>query len=370
MQSIFGELARKEIRNLPLYVPGKPIDEVKRELGLSEIIKLASNENPWGPSPQAIVAMREAVGEIHRYPDAGAFTLKSALGESYGLSSDHLLLGNGSEEIVQMIAKAFFRPEEEILMGKPSFPRYETVSRLMGAIPIEIPLEEGYYPLQGLLSRITEKTRAIFLCNPNNPTGTVLSEIDLRAFVAQVPPHILLIFDEAYIEFSELNFSGLAFLEERRPIIVLRTFSKAFGLAGIRLGYAIARPELTDAMNRVREPFNSNAVALAGALAAWQDKSYLQETIQKNAEERRYMSGRLLQLGARIYPTETNFIFAFFENSSISLSQKLLERGIIVRPGAVFGFPAALRITFGTHEENEKFIHALEEIMEMDSMSN
>lgn len=362
--SIFEKLARQEIRDLPLYVPGKSSDEVKRELGLTEIIKLASNENPWGPSPRAIVAMREAVGDIHRYPDAGGFELKTALGESYGLSSDHLLLGNGSEEIVQMIAKAFFRPGEEILMGKPSFPRYETVSRLMGAIPIEIPLEEeGYYPLQGLLSKVTEKTRAIFICNPNNPTGTVRSEQDIRAFVAQLPPHILLIFDEAYIEFSEQSFSGLAFLEESRPIIVLRTFSKAFGLAGIRLGYAITRPELADAMNRVREPFNSNTVALAGALAAWQDQSYLQEIVQKNAEERRYVTGRLLQLGARIYPTETNFIFAFFEKSSAALSRELLERGIIVRPGAAFGYPAALRVTFGTHEENEKFLQVLEEIM-------
>jgi histidinol-phosphate aminotransferase len=368
VESIFGELAREEIRDLPIYVPGKPIDEVKRELGLTEIIKLASNENPWGPSPRAILAMREAVGDINRYPDAGAFTLKSALGESYGLSSDHLLLGNGSEEIVQMIAKAFFRPGEEILMGKPSFPRYETVTRLMGAIPREIALEEGYYPLRGLVSSITEKTRAIFICNPNNPTGTVLSEQDIRAFVEQVPSHILLIFDEAYIEFSEQSFSGLAFLDEPRPIIVLRTFSKAFGLAGIRLGYAIARPELTDALNRVREPFNSNAVALAGALAAWQDQGYLEEIIQKNSDERRYVTGHLLQLGARIYPTETNFIFAFFENSSSNLSQKLLERGIIVRPGAAFGYPAALRITFGTHEENEKFIHALGEIMEMDKV--
>src|SRR5680860_483063 len=368
MQSIFGELARKEIRDLPLYVPGKPIDEVKRELGLTEIIKLASNENPWGPSPQAIIAMQGAVGDIHRYPDAGAFTLKRALGDSYGLSTNHFLLGNGSEEIVQMIAKAFFRPGEEILMGKPSFPRYETVSRLMGAIPVELPLEEGYYPLQGILSRITAKTRAIFISNTNNPTGTVLEELDLRAFVAQVPPHILLIVDEAYIEFSEQSFSGVTFLEERRPIIVLRTFSKAFGLAGIRLGYAIARPELTDAMNRVREPFNSNAVALAGALAAWQDKSYLQEVIKKNAQERRYVTEHLLKLGARIYPTETNFIFAFFKNSRISLSQKLLERGIIVRPGAAFGYPTALRITFGIHEENEKFIHALEEIMEMNKV--
>jgi len=366
MESIFTEIARPEIRNLPLYVPGKPIDEVKREFGLTEIIKLASNENPYGPSPRAMIAMREAVDDIQRYPDADAFELKGALAESYGLSSDHLLLGNGSVEIVQMIAKAFFRPGEEILMGVPSFPRYETVSRLMGAIPCEIPLEEGYYPLQGLLSKITEKTRAIFICNPNNPTGTFQSERDIRDFVDKVPSHILLIFDEAYIEFSEQSFSGLAFLEERRPVIVLRTFSKVFGLAGIRLGYAIARPELTDAMDRVREPFNANTVALAGALAAWKDKDYLQEVIQKNAEERRYVTGSLLQLGARIYPTETNFIFAFFENSKINLSKKLLERGIIVRPGAAFGYPAALRITFGTHEENEKFIQVLSEIMEMD----
>lgn len=363
MHAAFKELAREEIRDLPFYVPGKPIDEVKREFGLKEVIKLASNENPWGPSPRAILAMQEAVKDIQRYPDASAFALKSAMANSFELSPAYFLLGNGSEEIVQMVAKAFFRPGDEILMGIPSFPRYETVSRLMGAIPIEVPLEEGYYPLQGILSRITDRTRAIFICNPNNPTGTMLSEQELRDFVGRVPQHVLLIFDEAYFEFAKQPFSGRTLIQEDYPILVLRTFSKAYGLAGIRLGYAIAHPDLIDALNRVREPFNANAAALAGALAAWEDRDYLEEIVAKNERERKYLMAEFLRCGARIYPSETNFIFAFFENKGTNLNLKLLERGIIVRPGAAFGYPEALRISIGAHEENEKLITALEEIL-------
>jgi len=359
----FPELVREEVRELPIYVPGKPIDEVKRELGLSEVIKLASNENPYGPSPLALSAMKGAVSEIHRYPDANAFALKEALATSFALTREHFLFGNGSEEIVQMIAKAFFRPGDEVIMGTPSFPRYETVTRLMGAIPVEVPLAEGYYPLQGILERLNSKTRAIFICNPNNPTGTALTAEALQGFVELVPPHILLVFDEAYYEFAGKLKSGLDYIDKLRPVIVLRTFSKAYGLAGIRLGFAIAQPELIEALNKVREPFNGNAVALAGALAAWQDEAYLQEVVRKNNLERRRLTEKLEKMGVRVLPSATNFILAFFPKLTSTLSQDLLQRGVIVRPGVALGYPDALRISVGTEAENNRFLQVLEEIL-------
>lgn len=359
----FSDLVREEVRDLPLYVPGKPIDEVKRELGLAQVIKLASNENPYGPSPMALAAMHEALPEIHRYPDANAYVLKEALASSLGLTPGNFLLGNGSEEIVQMIAKAFFRPGDEIIMGTPSFPRYETVARLMGAVPVEVPLAEGYYPLNGIIEKISSQTRAIFICNPNNPTGTALTALELQAFVELVPPHILLVFDEAYYEFADQLKSGLDFMEEERPLIVLRTFSKAYGLAGIRLGFAIAEPELIEALNKVREPFNGNAVALAGALAAWQDQAHLQMVVEKNNAERSRLTKALEDMGFRVLPSATNFVLAFLEQMPAGLNHELLRRGIIVRSGIALGYPEALRISVGTQEENDKLLTVLAEIL-------
>lgn len=359
----FKDLAREEIRDLPIYVPGKPIDEVKRELDLTEVIKLASNENPWGPSPLALEAMHNALVEIHRYPDANAYDLKNALAESFGLTREHFLFGNGSEEIVRMIAEAFFRPGEEVLMGVPTFPLYETSARILGAIPVEIPLKDGYYPLEGMLEKISPKTRAIYICNPNNPSGTELTEEEIREFVAKVPEHIILIFDEAYFEFSKSRFSATALLDENRPILIMRTFSKAFGLAGIRIGFVIGQPELLNALNQVRDPFNVNSVAFAGALAAWKDEVYLAEIISKNAEERQYITESLEGLGAKVWPSGTNFVMAFIDYAGENLTFDLLRKGIIVRPGKAYGYPGALRISVGTREENAKMLKALAELL-------
>ncbi len=359
----FKGLIREEVRELAYYVPGKPIEEVKRELGLNAVIKLASNENPWGPSPRAIEAMQEALADIGRYPDGSAYVLRAALVEHFQLSGEHFIFGNGSDEIVQLIASAFFRAGDEILMGVPSFPRYETVTRIMGAIPVEIPLEDGYYPLEGMLAKLSEKTRAIFICNPNNPSGTVRTSADLREFVAKVPPKVLLIFDEAYLEFTHEKFSGLEFLAEGRPVIVLKTFSKAYGLAGVRVGYAISQPEFVDALNRVRPPFNVNSVAMAGAVAAFADQVYLSEVVEKNRQEREALTVNLEALGAKVLPSETNFILAFFPGKGPELAQELLRRGVIVRPGVAFGYPDAQRITVGNHDENGKLLTAIKELL-------
>jgi histidinol-phosphate aminotransferase len=363
MQKKYQHLEREEIRGLSVYVPGKPIDEVKRELGLKEVYKLASNENAWGPSPKALEAMHEAVQGVSRYPDAEAYRLKNRLAESFQVQPEQIMFGSGSDQIIQIIATAFFRPGDEILMGNPSFPRYETVTRLMGATPVEVPLVDGYYPLEDMAKRITPHTRAIFICNPNNPSGTVRGEEAIRKFVEKVPKDILLIFDEAYHEFTKERFSGSVFLTEDRPVLILRTFSKAFGLAGVRLGFAIGDPELIAAMNRVREAFNVNSVAQAGALAAWQDQEYLETVVQKTVSGREYLMRELQSLGVKIFPSETNFVMGFFPITAAQLNQQLLKRGLIVRPGAGYKDPNAIRISVGTEEENALLIKVLREIL-------
>lgn len=362
MKKDFKDFAREEIRDLRVYVPGKPIEEVKRELGLTEVYKLASNENAWGPSPKAISAMTESLKTISRYPESGAYELNQELADVYKLSMDSFLFGNGSDQLVQLIAIAFFRENDEVIMGHPSFPRYDTVALMMGAEPVMVPLQEGYYPLENILEKINEKTKAIFLCNPNNPSGTVRTGEDLKRFVEAVPKDILLVFDEAYFEFYNEGLSGLTFLQEDRPVIVLKTFSKAYGLAGVRLGYAISHPEIIDALNRVREPFNVNSVAQAGALAALKDQDYLAEIVKKNKVGIEYLTAKLTNLGVKVLPSRTNFVLGFFGRDAKELSDRLLRKGLIVRPGAGFGEPDAIRITVGTEEENEKLVKALEEI--------
>lgn len=303
--------------------------------------------------------MKESLNEIYRYPDAAAYELTSVLAESFQLTREHFLIGNGSDQIIQMLAQAFFRPGEEILMGKPSFPRYASVARILGAIPVELPCVNGDYPLQQIAEKITSKTKAVFICNPNNPTGTALTEEELRSFMAKVPANVLVIFDEAYLEFSDIPFSGISFLSENKPVIVLRTFSKAFGLAGLRVGFAVSHPELINGLSRVRDPFNASVPALAGALAAWQDRQYLNDIVTKNRAERERLIADLSELGARVFPAHTNFIMAFFPEDGTKLGDDLLKAGIIVRPGNIFGYPDGIRITIGTREENDKLLDFL-----------
>ncbi|MHB1406827.1 MAG: histidinol-phosphate transaminase [Desulfitobacteriaceae bacterium] len=362
MSNSYRELIRDEVRELPFYVPGKPIEELRRERGLTNVVKLASNENSWGTDPAALDAIIKFLPDIFRYPDSKAYDLRLTIAASLGLKTEQFVFGNGSEEIIKLIALAFFRAGDEILMGKPTFPRYSSVSKMMGATPIELPCNNGYYPLERILDCITIHTRAVFICNPNNPTGTVLEEERLREFVSRVPKNVLLIFDEAYYEFMEIPFSGLLFLEEH-PVIVLRTFSKAFGLAGLRIGFAISSSELIDGMERVREAFNVNALVQVAALAAWKNREYLQQIIAANAVERRYLTNELEGMGAKTFPSQTNFVMAFFPGMGTRLSEQLLDKGIIIRPGCGFGYPDGLRITVGTREENSMLLTALRNII-------
>ncbi|HWJ03215.1 MAG TPA: histidinol-phosphate transaminase [Verrucomicrobiae bacterium] len=357
--------ARSYVKNLEVYVPGKPIEEVQRELGLTRVIKLASNENPWGPSPKALEAAKGSLERVFLYPDANAFSLKNLLAKELGIDENQLVTGNGSDEIVQMVAQAFVDPGDEVIMANPSFPRYRTVTELMGGVPVEVELHDYRHDLAAMAEKINSKTKVIFVCNPNNPTGTLVSGIELDEFMAKVPEHILVVFDEAYFEYvdDETYVSGQKYLNQGRQVLILRTFSKAFGLAGLRIGYGFANAEIIDLLNRVRGPFNGNLVALEAACAAWQDKEYLRQMVEKNAQGLEQLREGLERLGCKVVPSATNFVLAEVGKPSQEVFQALMRQGIIVRPGHLFGYGTGLRISVGTPEQNEEFLRALEAVL-------
>ena len=356
---------RPNVKNLEFYVPGKPIEEVQRELGLSHVIKMASNENPWGPSPLAIAASQKALESLFLYPDANAFCLKSVLAQELDVETEQIITGNGSDQILQMVAQAFVDPGDEVIMATPSFPRYKTVTQLMGGIPIEVELVDYRHDLVEMAKRINSKTKVIFVCNPNNPTGTIVEQAKLDEFMAVVPEDVLVVFDEAYLEYvADRNFaSGQKYLQSGRQVLVLRTFSKAFGLAGLRVGYGIGTKEIVDLLNRVRETFNVNLVGIAAATAAWQDKAYLAEIVAKNAQGREQLRVGLEALGCTVISSDTNFVLVEIGKPSKDIFKALMHQGVIVRSGHLFGYASALRVSVGTPDQNEEFLTALEGLL-------
>ncbi len=356
---------RAQVKNLGVYVPGKPIEEVQRELGLDRVIKLASNESPWGPSPLAVEAARRALDKLFLYPDANAYGLKQAICRKLAADPAQIITGNGSEEIVQMIAKTFVDPGDQVVMAAPSFPRYKAVTELMGGTAVEVSLNEYRHDLPAMAAAISQRTKVVFVCNPNNPTGTIVTEQELDNFMAQVPEGVLAVFDEAYFEYvQDARFcSGLKYLAQERQVLVLRTFSKAFGLAALRIGYAVGPRDIIDLLNRVREPFNGNQVAQEAAGAAWADQQYLAQVVKNNALGLRQLSAGLSRLGFTPLPSQTNFVLVEAGKSSERMFQELLQRGIIVRPGHLFGCPTALRVSVGTREDNDAFLEAMAEIV-------
>jgi histidinol-phosphate aminotransferase len=356
---------RPNVCNLDVYVPGKPIEEVQLELGLTRVIKLASNENPWGPSPKALEAGRLALDKIFLYPDANAYNLKKALSERVQVEPSQIAIGNGSDEIVQLIANVFVDPGDEVVMANPSFPRYKTVTELMGGIPKEVVLTDYRHDLAAMAAAVTEKTKLVFICNPNNPSGTIVSERELDEFMDLIPPRVMVVFDEAYIEYVNAPefASGLKYLQQGREVLVLRTFSKAYGLAGLRIGFAIGSPEMIDLLNRVRGPFNGNQVAQQAAGAALADQDYLGQVVANNYHGLNQLSEGLAKLGCTPVPSQTNFILVEVGRPSAELFAGLMRKGIIVRPGHLLGHPEALRVTVGTGEENEQFLAALADIL-------
>ncbi len=347
------------------YSPGKPIEELEREFGITGSIKLASNENPLGPSPRALEAIRQGLDGLHHYPDGSGYYLVEKLAETLGVRPENIVLGNGSDEIIGMLTKALLYPGDEVVMTDPSFSMYEIMTRIAGAVPVTVPLTGLSVDMEAVLGAVTSSTRLVFLTNPNNPTGTVFSQAAFEKFMAQLPPSVIVVVDEAYIEFvrdpSCLN--ALDLLDDNRPLVALRTFSKAYGLAGLRVGYGLMPPELAELLNRVRKPFNVNSLAQTAALAALDDGEFLAHTLKTVHDGLDSLYGALEQKGISCFPTQANFFLIDLQQEANGVVEALLKKGVIVRSMRSYGYPSCIRVTVGTHEENVRFIDALTEVL-------
>jgi histidinol-phosphate aminotransferase len=346
------------------YPPGKPLDELEREYGVTNSIKLASNENPLGPSPKAMAAVRAALDDLHRYPDGSCYHLKRALARKLGVSSEALLIGNGSNEIIELAVRTFLRQGEEAVMADQAFVIYRMVVQAHGGRSICVPLRNFTHDLEAIADAVTPSTRIVFLANPNNPTGTIFSRAQWEEFLGAVPTDVVIVMDEAYAEFvDDPNYpDSLADLRRRRRIMVLRTFSKIYGLAGLRVGYAIADPELVEMMDRLRAPFNVNTLAQVAAVAALDDDEHVVRTKRVNREGMAYLRESLSALGLECVPSWANFVLVRVRNAARVYDQ-LLRLGVIVRPVPVYGFPEHLRITIGLPEENQRLVRALQRVL-------
>jgi histidinol-phosphate aminotransferase len=352
------------IRELVPYAPGKPIEEVEREFGIARSIKLASNENPLGPSPLALQAVREKLAQLHLYPDGDCFYLRGALAEKLSVTPEELIFGNGSNELIELAVRTFMRPGDEAVMARQAFVVYQLVVQANGGIVRAVPLANFTHDLTAIARAITAKTRIVFLANPNNPTGTIYRKPEWDDFLECIPPGVLLIVDEAYFEYVEDSEypDSLRYHEDGRAILTLRTFSKLYGLAGLRIGYGIARKEIADLMQRVRQPFNVNAPAQWAALAALEDRDHVRRSLEANRQGMEFLTNEIAALGLEQVPSCANFILVRVGNGA-EVFQQLLARGVIVRPMAVYEFPEYVRVTVGTAEENRLFIEALNNII-------
>lgn len=362
-----SELAPSHIRSIAPYQPGKPISELARELGLDEagIVKLASNENPLGISPLAKQAIADAMAGIALYPDGNAFELKQAICAKFGVEAAQVVPGNGSNDVLEIAARAFLAPGLEAVYSQHAFAVYPLVTQAIGAVGISTPAREFGHDLQAMRAAVTEKTRLLFIANPNNPTGTLLEKAELRAFLKDLPRHVLVVLDEAYDEYlaDDRKSESISWLKEFDNLIVTRTFSKAYGLAGLRVGFALAHPAVADMMNRVRQPFNVNSMAQAAAAAALNDDDFVRRTRDLNDAGMRQMTEGLNQLGLRYIPSFGNFI-SFHVADAATVNRKLLERGVIVRPIFAYEMPDWLRVSIGLPEENARFLQAMREILD------
>lgn len=352
------------IRTLVPYAPGKPVEEVEREYGITGSVKLASNENPLGPSPKALEAIREKMHQLHLYPDGDCYYLKSGLAAKLAVRAEHLIFGNGSNELIELAVRTFLKPGDEAIMAHQAFVVYRLVVQAAGGICQIVPLRDYQHDLLGMARAITPKTRMIFLANPNNPTGTIYRKKEWERFLDQITPDVLLIVDEAYFEYvTESDYpNSLGYHAPERNILTLRTFSKLYGLAGLRIGYAIGRNEIVDLMQRVRQPFNVNAAAQWAALAALDDNDHVKRSLEVNGEGMRYLTAEIGRLGLEQIPSAANFVLVRVGHGQ-KVFQELLKRGVIVRPMEAYDFPHHIRVTIGTKAENERFIECLKEII-------
>ncbi|MGA8179180.1 MAG: histidinol-phosphate transaminase [Desulfobacterales bacterium] len=353
------------ILSIKPYSPGKPLEELEREYGIADSIKLASNENPLGPSPMALEAIKQVMPRLNRYPDGSGHDLIRKISDHIGVLPRHIVLGNGSDEIIGMLAFALLQPGDEAVMPNPSFLMYDIMVRGAGAVPISVPLTSLAIDLDRILERITAKTRIIFLCNPNNPTGTIITKSDFDTFLKEIPDGIIVVMDEAYIEFvRDQNCAvSLEYMDDRTPLVVLRTFSKVYGLAGLRIGYGVMPTAIADILNRIRLPFNANSLAQVGAGAALEDTSFIEKVISVIHEGLDFLYDALDRLGIGYFPTQTNFFLIDVRKDADRIYENMLRQGVIVRSMKSYGYPDYIRVNVGRHEENVRFLQALEKSM-------
>ncbi len=349
------------IKNITPYVPGKPIEELERELGISGSIKLASNENPLGPSTRAMAAIKKAVEGLNRYPDGSGFYLSQALAKKCKVEISQVILGNGSNELIELLVRTFVQPGDEVVSADPSFVVYKMITQAASGVNVIVPCKDMRHDLDAMAERITPKTKIVFICNPNNPTGTMNTQTEMDRFMGRVPDYVIVAVDEAYFEYvthSEYPDS-LDYLKEKRNVVSLRTFSKIYGLAGLRIGYGITNPEIAELLNKVRQPFNTNTLGQTGALAALSDRKHVDKSVAVNIEGKQFLYHAFQRLGIPYIPTETNFIMFETQRDGKDLYNALLKTGVIVRPMG----GKRLRVTIGLPEENARFVAELEKIL-------
>jgi len=359
-------LANQHILGIDPYEPGKPIEELERELGIPNAIKLASNENPLPPSDRVQRVIVAALGSLNRYPDGSGFYLRQALAKRHGLTPDHIVLGNGSNELIELIVRAFLCPGEEAIVPHPSFVVYPMIVQAAGGIRVVVTLKDYRLDLEAMARAITPLTKLVFIANPNNPTGTIVTAEEVEAFMARVPQHTIVVFDEAYWEFAQgPDFPDTpAYMRQGRKVVILRTFSKAASLAGLRVGYGVAEADAISLMHRIRQPFNVNSLAQVAARAALEDDAHILECLRMNEAGRHFLYDEFTSLGLKYVPSRANFIFVDVGRSANDIYQRLLHEGVIVRPMTSFGLETALRITVGTPEENRRLVKSLRKSLE------
>jgi histidinol-phosphate aminotransferase len=358
-------LARRGILKIKSYVPGKSIEEVQKDLGAKKWVKLASNENLLGPSAKAIVAIRKELPNIYLYPEGPCPVLRKVLAEKFEISERMVVISNGADNLILMIANAFVNEGDEVMMADPTFSVYTNATQIMGGKPIKVRLKDFTHDLDSMLKKVSSKTKLVFVCNPNNPTGTTVSRKAFNEFLSKLPRRVIVVLDEAYGDFAEdvFNPNGLDYVKKGKQLILLRTFSKVYGLAGLRIGYGLGRKDLTDCLYQVRDPFPVHRLAQVAAVAALNDEDHATRSIQLVHEGKKYLYKELDRIGLFYVPSQANFIFIDFGRDSEEVFQALLREGIIIRPGKVWGYPTFARLTIGRMNDNRKFIKALREIL-------
>ena len=355
--------ANPQLRELVAYEPGKPVEDLARELGLApgEIIKLASNENPLGPSPAARQAMIDTIDRAHFYPDGGGYYLREAVAEQLGLSMANVILGNGSNEIIEFLGHAYLQPGDEVVVAKHSFAVYRLMAQLFGAKVVDVPDPGFIADLDAMLAAITPRTKEVFIANPNNPTGTMVFQDDIDRFMQRVPEHVMVVFDEAYYEFLDEPPDVLKYVRAGRNVVVLRTFSKIQGLANLRIGYGLAAAEIIEVLQKARQPFNANGIAQAGALAGLRDQAHMDATRRVTREGRDFFQAEFLEMNLEFVPSHANFVLVRVGDGK-KVFDALLRRGLIVRAMGSYGLPEWIRVSVGTMPQNKAFIAALREL--------